>query len=266
MRFGAMNFPVICVIDEINAIGELGMDYVEIAMDPPRAHYTQLQAQQSAIRRALTSHNLGLVCHLPTFVFTADLADSIRKASVQEVIGSLETADSLGAEKVVLHPGWIGGLAIHVMDQALELAMDSLNKISRSASALGLTVCVENMFPRFGPFVEIRTLEPVFYAFPEFKFVLDVAHAHIGDKYGRRAQNLIERFSSRLAHVHISDNMGINDDHLPVGAGTVRFKPIIKALCQAGYKDTFTLEIFVEKRKLLIKSRNKLLALIEENK
>ena len=38
MLYGAMNFPIRPVLDEIQAIGSLGLDYFELAMDPPEAH------------------------------------------------------------------------------------------------------------------------------------------------------------------------------------------------------------------------------------
>ena len=55
-------------------------------------------ARGGRIRRMLADHRIGLVCHLPTFVSTADLTDSIREASIEEVLGSLDTAAELGAE------------------------------------------------------------------------------------------------------------------------------------------------------------------------
>jgi hypothetical protein len=39
MRFGAMNFPVVPVLDEIETFARLGFDYLELAMDPPMAHH-----------------------------------------------------------------------------------------------------------------------------------------------------------------------------------------------------------------------------------
>ena len=39
MKFGAMNFPVLDVLDELKKIKSLGFDYMELAMDPPNAHH-----------------------------------------------------------------------------------------------------------------------------------------------------------------------------------------------------------------------------------
>ena len=64
MRFGAMNFPVRPVLEELDAIGALQMDYLELAMDSPMAHYRLIREQKDAIRRTLWRWKMGLVCHL----------------------------------------------------------------------------------------------------------------------------------------------------------------------------------------------------------
>ena len=123
MRFGKMNFPVKPILEEIEAAASMGMDYIELAMDPPCAHFSQLLAQKKAIQSALERNRLGVVCHLPTFVYVAHLSERIRQASVREMMDSLEAAADLSAEKVVVHPGYIDGLAVFVLNEAMELAM-----------------------------------------------------------------------------------------------------------------------------------------------
>ncbi len=119
MRYGAMNFPIKPVDQELEDIASLGFDYIELTMDPPRAHYTTIRQMKDSILGLLKSHSMDVICHLPTFVSTADLTDSIREASLQEMFHSLEVAAELGSLKVVLHPGHIGGLGVYVQETAL---------------------------------------------------------------------------------------------------------------------------------------------------
>ena len=258
MRFGAMNFPVRPVTDEIEVFGALQMDYLELAMDSPLAHHQQIARQKGAILKALKRWKMGLVCHLPTFVYLAHLTDSIRQASLQEVLASLETASDLGAEKVIVHPGYIEGLAVHVRDQAVSLGLEGLEKIYDKAMRMDLPLCLENLFPSVGPYVNPDDFVPIFAAFPRMKLTLDTGHANIGDPAGRRIIDFIHRFGDRLGHVHVSDNNGRMDEHLPVGEGNIRFKAVMRALRQIGYDDTLTLEIFAQDRAELVKSRLKL--------
>ncbi len=255
MRFGAMNFPVRPVLEEIDAFGALGMDYLELAMDSPMAHHSGVARQKRQIRAALDRWKMGLICHLPTFVYTAHLTDSIRQASIQEMLGALETAADLGAEKAVVHPGYIEGMAVHVPGHAFSLAMEALEKIWLHSRQLGVLLCIENMFPRVGPFVEPDDFEPVFSAFPEMRLVLDTGHANLGDKSGSRILEFVRRFANRLGHLHFSDNNGRLDEHLPIGSGNIAFKTLVRALGRIGYDDTLTLEIFSQDRTELVASR-----------
>ena len=254
-----MNFPVYPVLEEIEAIADLGMDYVELAMDPPQAHFHQIKGRRRDIQKTLNRLGLGLVCHLPTFVQTADLIDGIRQASVVETIHAMETAADLSAEKVVLHPSYISGMAAHVPDQAYALAMESLDGFVTRADQLGLPMGIENMLPGVSLFVEPEDFKPVFDSFGGLQLVFDIGHAAIGDKSGRRMLGFIHAFSDRMMHVHVSDNHGTHDEHLCVGHGQINFKPVIRQLRHIGYDETITLEIFDQDRKTLTTSRQRIL-------
>jgi sugar phosphate isomerase/epimerase len=200
MLYGAMNFPVRPILKELEAISKLNFDYLELTMDPPQAHYRMIREEKKNIIRALDHHKMKIMCHLPSFVSTADLTPRLREASLNEVLNSLDVAAELGCLKVVLHPSYL-------------------------------------------------------------KLTLDIGHAHIGDKEGRRALDFIEMFPDRISHIHASDNFGQEDNHLPVGTGTVNFPEIIKALKEIGYDDTITLEVFSKDRDYLRISREKLAAM-----
>jgi sugar phosphate isomerase/epimerase len=255
MQFGAMNFPIRPVADELEDIAVMGFDYLELTMDPPQAHYTTIRQQMKSILRALNSHSMGVICHLPTFVSTADLTDSIREASLQEMFNSLEVAAELGVQKVVLHPGRIGGLGLYIKEAAMALANASLTCIIGRAQELGLRVCLENMFPKYGAFVKPADFEGILQRFPDLRLTLDTGHANIDGQDGGRTLDFIKKFGTRIGHLHISDNLGERDDHLAVGSGGIDFLKIVHALKQCGYDDTATLEIFSADRQELQNSR-----------
>ena len=257
MQYGAMNFPIKPVAHELQEIAALGFDYLELTMDPPQAHYKIIRQQMDSLLSALDAHTMKVICHLPTFVSTADLTDSIREASLREMIHSMEVAVELGAQKVVLHPGHIGGLGVYVKEIALDHAKESLAAIIGRGQELGLCVCLENMFPRCRAYFEPADFVEIMQQFPDLKLTLDTGHANIGDKNGRRILKFIEDFGQRIGHLHVSDNFGERDDHIPLGTGTIDFTKIVQALKKCGYDDTATLEIFSEDRRELEKSRDR---------
>jgi sugar phosphate isomerase/epimerase len=264
MLFGAMNFPVNPVVDEIEDIARLGFDYLELAMDPPMAHHLVIASQQAAIAKSLEKHNLGLVCHLPTFLSTADLSDAIRQASLEEMLQSLNVAAQLGARKAVLHPSMVFGMGGFVLDIVKEHASQFIGTMVAAAQRLGVTICLENMMPRNLLGVEPDYFVEIFRDFSALKLTLDTGHANIGDPGGSRLKKLLARCGDRLGHVHVSDNHGMSDDHLPVGAGTVNFSSLIHDLKRSGYDKTLTLEVFVDNRQMLVDSRERIKELLSK--
>lgn len=261
MLYGAMNFPIRPVLQELEPISLMGFDYLELTMDPPQAHHAMIREQKETLLEALARHSMGLVCHLPAFLFTADLTDSVREASVKEMVDSLAVAAELHASKAVVHPSYVMGLGSLVPEKTRAHAMHSLSVMVEQADLLGIPLCLENMFPRSGSLVEPDDFVEVLERFPSLKLTLDVAHAHIGARGGSRSLQFLERFFDRLAHVHMSDNFGKEDNHLPIGAGTVDFPRIVKALKRIGYDDTITLEVFSRDKEYLRTSRERLAAM-----
>lgn len=262
MLYGAMNFPVKPVLEELDVISKLGFDYLELTMDAPQAHYSVIRRIKDDLLEALERLNMGLVCHMPTFVSTADLTEGLRETSLNEMLKSLEVAAELGAMKVVLHPSPHRGLAVFVIDQVRQYALRSLEAIVKKADRLGLYLCLENMFPQTNSLVNPEDFVEVFERFPTLRMTLDTGHARIEGKGGTKILAFIERFPDRIYHVHANDNLGKEDNHLPIGAGTIDFPKVVKALKAIGYDETITLEVFSKDRDYLRLSRDKLAAMV----
>ena len=256
MYFGAMNFPAMPVLDEIDEFARMGFDYLELALDPPLAHYTIIARDKGVITRALQDNGMGLICHLPTFVTTADLTESLRRASLSEMLNSLDLAAELGAGKVVLHPSMVSGMGVFVFEEVKKHALAFLSEMVDAAEEVAVKICLENMFPRNQLGVEPDYFEEVFRSFPTLDLTLDTGHANIGAVGGGRLQALAERFGERIGHLHFSDNHGIRDDHLGIGRGNINFKALVQHLKSIGYDDTLTLEVFDKDRRVLGESRD----------
>jgi sugar phosphate isomerase/epimerase len=257
MLYGAMNSPLRPVLDQVESIRNLGFDYLELTLDSPEAHYSLVARSRKELSKRLKRLGMGLVVHLPTFVSTADLTESLRKASVKETLRSLELGAGLGALKAVLHPSFHGGLSVFVMERARVFALESLERIVGRAGDLGIPLCLENLFPNAHSLMEPEHFTDVLKRFPDLQMTLDIGHANIQDPSGGRAVRFIERFGDRIGHIHASDNSGKGDDHLPIGAGTVKWPNVLDALALAGYDGTVTFEIFTPDPDYLRISREK---------
>lgn len=68
---------------------------------------------------------------------------------------------------------------------------------------------------------------------------LDVGHLNIAKKKGFKDPDVIkemEEIAKHVKHVHLSDNFGYSDSHLPPGMGNVPIKEILERLEQEGYE------------------------------
>jgi len=258
MFYGAMNSPLRPILDEVKAIAELKFDYLELAMDPPYCDSKNLKKQKRGIQESLAQHDMELVCHLPTFLSTADLTDRLRQASIDETLTSLEVAAEIEPLKVVLHPSYMMGLGAFLPELARAHAIESLEIIVEKAHSLGLCLCLENMFPRSQWLINPEEFVDILAKFPTVNLLLDIAHAHIEDAGGKKCLRFIELFGDRIGHLHVSDHFGKEDQHLPIGAGIIDFSRVVKSLKGIGYDDTITLEVFSRDRDYLKMSKKKM--------
>jgi sugar phosphate isomerase/epimerase len=257
MKYGAMNFPIKPLLREVEEIGEMGFDYVELTMDPPETTPQKILVQKHSIQEALHRYGMGIMGHLPTFVWASDLYESLRKASLQENFEALEAAAELGIEKVVLHPAYITGLGKFLIDRVKGYAMESIESILKKAVNLNITLCIENMFPQTHFLFQAYEFQSVFEAFPEIRLTLDIGHANLGGGKNKSSE-FIHHYGYRIGHVHANDNFGKEDSHLPIGAGIIDFEKILKELKETQYDETITLEVFSKDRDYLKISKEKI--------
>ncbi len=266
MIYGATNNPLQPLTDEIRALAALGFDYLELCLDPPHGLPERIRPGLAEIRSVLSGEELGLpVVHLPTFVWLADVYPSIRDASITETLKALDLAAEIGVEKAVLHPGYLTGLMNFMPDAGKGHASESLQRILQKAAALGITICLENMFPRAGHMYRPEEFTEVLQENPGLMITLDLGHANIRAPKGRGAA-FVQAARGRIGHVHVGDNNGQEDEHLPVGAGRVDVSGGLAAIKASGYDSTVTLEVFSPDRDYLAMSLKKVRAIWENIK
>jgi sugar phosphate isomerase/epimerase len=69
---------------------------------------------------------------------------------------------------------------------------------------------------------------------------LDIGHAHIND----HIEEFLRRPFARVFNIHLHDNLGAEDQHLPVGEGTIPWRVILPRIAREGYRGPLTFEFF----------------------
>lgn len=247
-------------VEEIEFAGKHGFQGFELAFEHPEATPEQILKKRRRILDTFSRYNLVRIGHTQSFVNICDFSEPIRRASLQETIKALEVAHRLDIGFLTVHPGFLW--PVMTGKKALKKTCESLRELLNVADDFNLILGLENLPPRFFPprgyFSRTEEFDVVFsqIASQRLKLVFDVAHASFPQS--DPPLNFIDKFNEKLAHVHLSDNLGQRDDHLPLGAGRVDYKTPMKELRRRNYSGTITLEIFSKDRDYLLMSKRKL--------
>jgi len=250
MIIGAMNNPHKKLIDQIHLFGEMNFDYVEVTIEHPHARPEFVEKNKKDILDALQSYNLGTCAHLPWYFSLAHPYERIQKAINAEFTHAFRAAQMLGAKKITLHSETLSP-SIQNRESHVQNTIASLKILHKEATNLGLDLLIENLDSKSFSIKEFGTL----FSEVDMGMTLDVGHASTARGEGLDAY--LRAFGPRIRHVHLHDNMGSNDDHLPLGAGRMDVKKVVETL-KSKYDNTITLEVHADDPHYLEYSRERL--------
>jgi sugar phosphate isomerase/epimerase len=243
---GSMNDPRAPLERELRRIAAAGFDFVDLTLEPPGAW----PADGAQVARLLAELELDAVGHTAFYLPIASPLPELRESALRLLEQALDVFAAAGVRLANVHPD--PGPSLLAGDAVARNA-DSVARLAEAAERRGLRLMVENL-GRLGTVDELR---PLLDAAPSAGFHLDVGHANLGLGVGEpnRTAALLEAFRDRLAHVHVSDNLGVDDLHLPLGAGAIDWPAAVAALKASGWDGTVTLEVFSDERAHLETSR-----------
>ncbi len=206
----------------------------------------------AGVKRLGESYGIRYGLHTASYVNTAEIMPKVRKASEEHLLDYIKLSSDISAEYCVIHCGY------H-FSMFRELVMECLFNTFRAAvdlaEELKLPLVIENMnavhpeseIVYLG--VTIEEIRRVFEAVPSpyLGLALDVGHANL---LPGGAEAWVEAFPDKIYHLHLSDNDGVLDRHLPIGDGLIDFKRIFKKLREIGFKGTGTLEVGSEENRI----------------
>jgi sugar phosphate isomerase/epimerase len=240
MKVGYPNNPRNDVIEEIKWIGE-HFDFIDFFMEPDKAYYDKINLK--AIRKTLNDYSLGIVGHTAYYLPFASPIKAIRTAAIKEAAKCFQAFAELEAEYVTVHANWPPSL--FNVKEGLEMQIESIGKLLEEAEKCGVKIMYES---GVGELDNYGNVAKILQALPKLYFHLDIGHAFL---HGRDVCKFIRKFHSKLKHVHVHDNFGKDDLHLPIGTGKIKWEDIIKEL-KRYYDGTITLEIFSDKEYVLL--------------
>jgi len=227
-----------------------GVKYVEIAVRD--AGHTEYEKYIKDSVEIFGSNGIEILSfHTPYWPNDISMLDTKRrKDCVASIIKNLEVFGKCCPGKiVVIHPGEIVESGNDYRKHH-ELAVSSMKEICAVASKYDLFIALENMRhgddrpnenfkDRFGEDTKailaiIKELE-----YKHAGICFDTGHANIAGDIIKKLKDC----ESRVIHTHISDNLGIRDNHFLPEKGKIPWKEFFEVLTAPGYKGCVNLEI-----------------------
>jgi len=175
--------------------------------------------------------------HLPFVDWNiASLVPEMQRLSLERTQRAIAFGAEIGAACGVLHTGTVPLRLPEVMSHARQLLHHALEQLE-----LAIPVALENLGTRENDLLhEPAELVALLETHPQYGFCLDVGHALI--QYGPGGpQEYHHPLGHRLLHLHLHDNRGQQDEHLPCGDGVVDWFWVRGML--EGFQGTVALEV-----------------------
>lgn len=219
-----------------------GFDFVELLLDGPYAR-ERIADRRESMRRTLADAGIDIVVHLPFAVDPGSPFTPVRKGAVEELTAGMDLAVDLGAERVVFHPSsdaWDLGWEAAETREFVHAALDDLVP---AASERGLEPALENVVTSY---YDVTNFPELLDRYPEATMTFDTSHALLAGMDEAGMADFCRKYADRIGHLHLVDTRGGDDEHLPVGMGTIDFATVLAGLADADWSGTATLEIGTE--------------------
>ncbi len=200
------------------------------ALSPERAH-----AAAESLRAAGVATT---TFHAPfEDVWPGARDEEIRRLSVRRLRQAIALAPVFRPLGIVVHGGYFEWLFDFAPDKWLEPARRSFSEIAEAAEGAGVDIFVENVFDE-APDHLLRLRDAV--GSGRLSVCFDPGHAALFSRLP--VQKWAEAFGPLIRELHVHDNRGARDDHLPVGEGSINFRGVILAVGDAGAHPILTVE------------------------
>lgn len=217
---------------------EIGFDTIDIFADP-----TEIDIRERRlIRDTCQEVGIPVVSTVCCALGIADFNTPVRRFHVQRAKAYLDLAYELEGKNMLLVLGeYLWQQQVITPAAQWGWAVEHTRELGDYAATLGLEIAIE-LEPFHLSLIRdlpemIRFLDDV--GHPAVKANIDVSHLALSHT---KADDLAA-ISGRIAHVHFSDCDGKVHGDLPPGRGVVDFPPYLRALRDAGFDGTVSIEL-----------------------
>lgn len=239
------NFFSSSCAEGIKRLGEIGFDVVELIYEKPHV-FTDISKKEDirTLNDLKRKFEMEIIVHAAFYDLNgASWNEGARRETVRQYKEAIELAHRIDSKVVVIH---LGERSTEIVDtkKSLNQNLKTLRECVNAAEKYGILLALENTgfdesLRLFNKADDIKNIIKEISS-DNLRVTFDIAHAFLQklDLY-----SWIHALSPYIEHIHIHDNHGVKDEHLPLLMGDIDFTPAFKALREINYNKTFGLEI-----------------------
>lgn len=188
--------------------------------------------------KMLADAGLKITFHAPFMdLRPGALDDKIRQTSVDRIKQVFELAPYFHPLKIVCHASFDEHYYVFADDLWLENSVKTWTELIALAEDVDTTIALENVYEK-SPDILQRLFDVL--SSPRIGFCFDTGHFNV---FSHEPLSVwLRALGKHVGHLHLHDNFGKRDEHLPVGSGTFPFTELFKTLKSMKAKPTVTLE------------------------
>src|SRR3972149_11955974 len=214
-------------------------EYVEIVDD---GFHTLNRQRVKALNEPAQSHGFKYTLHCPfADINIASPSKPMLNASLKRLKKSRAYASQLNVDLWVLHPGLITGIAMFYPGSDWTQNVKSVLALHKTAKENGLRIAIENLPKKYGSIM--KTPEDFTRLYKEtgltdIGIVLDTGHANLETQ----TEPFLAQLPDKIFELHLSDNMGEQDQHLGIGYGKIDWQSLTQSLRRISFNGTIMVE------------------------
>ena len=232
----SVSIPSMSLIDFETALSSVAKEFAAWEIVAEGKHY--MPDIEKGFIDATSSFDIEFSIHAPlSDVNIGSLNPRANELALQEICETVRAAGRMNIDLCTVHPGFYGPMGVLDRSAVLKRTRVSLELIEEVALDSGVRVALENM-PKMGTMMVMgrspAELLPLIEDL-DIGICLDIGHAHTAGTIDD-----FLRHKDRVINVHVHDNLGDWDSHLPVGDGNIDFKKVLRGL--SGYDGRYVIE------------------------
>ena len=233
-----VNMPFRMLIDEyLDVILEEGIN-PEVGLDCfALDHFSRNEFCDVA--DTLHGAGLSITLHAPFFDLRPGALDrKVREVTMERLRQVFDLVPCFRPRSVVCHSAFDERYYVSHEEQWLENSVDTWSGLMKSVAEGGTQVALENVYENSSK--SLGLLLDALGGARNICFCFDTGHFNAFSLTS--LDEWMDALGSRIGQVHLHDNHGSTDEHLPVGEGTFPFQRFFELLRQKGVQPIVTLE------------------------